>query len=91
MARLYGGIPSYSPRIADDGNQFPVDLCDGRALRSPELVNARLSPAALAGTMTINVVGVECNRDVRTDDFWLRTLLVEQPVCPDLRCRPGEG
>ncbi len=76
--------------VAAEGTQFRVSLSDGRVLRSPELVGARLSIATPAGPITIRIEQVERDPDARTNDVWLHTLLVEQPDGSSFHlCAPG--
>ncbi len=72
-------VPVTITQVAAEGTQFRVALSDGRVLRSPDLVGARLAIATPVGPITIRIDAVERDPDARTDDVWLHTLLVEQP------------
>ena len=65
--------------IAAEGTQFRVTLTDGRVMRSPELVGAKLIVATPSGPAKIRIAAVERDPTLPSDDVWLHTLLVENP------------
>ena len=87
---VHAAPPATVSAIAAEATQFRMTLTDGRVLRSPELVGAKLVIETPTGPAKIRIVAVERDPDAKSGDVWLHTLEVEQPDGTAVNlCDPG--
>jgi hypothetical protein len=71
--------PAAVVSVSAEQTQFRLTLGDGRIMRSPELVGAKLIVATETGPVKVQIAAVERDPGAKSGDVWLHTLLVENP------------
>lgn len=71
--------PAAVASVVAEGTQFRLTLADGRVLRSPDLIGAKLTVATETGTAKVRVEVVERDPSAVQGEVWLHTFTVEQP------------
>jgi hypothetical protein len=71
-------VPATVVSAAAEQTQFRLTLGDGRVMRSPELIGAKLIVATETGPVKVQIAAVERDADAKSGDVWLHTLPAEE-------------